>query len=266
MADQRAELQPLFARLAQQQRDVGIVAGVEDHVGPGTLQLGDQRGKIGRGRRIAFLHHDVEAGLLGAGLVALRHVDAIGAVLVDDGDAQILRLLAELGLGVLGDEVHRHQAELVAARLRAEHVFVVLVVEHAGGNAGGHPHELLELLDAGGHRHALRRRKEAEQHVDFFLLEQADRLVDGDIGLALGVGIDRLDLVAFDAGLGVLVQHDLGADIFESEPPPASGPVRSKMTPILIFFSCAWAEAAMPSAAIAANSPPSTRAALRTSI
>ena len=86
--------------------------------------------------------------------------------------------------------------------LRAEHVFVVLaVLEHGRGDAGGDPHELLELLDAAGHRHALRRRVEAEQHVDLFLLDQAHRLVDGDIGLALGVGIDRLDLVALDAAV-----------------------------------------------------------------
>ena len=97
MADDGAELQALFARLAQQQRDVGIVAGVENHIGPGPFQFGHQRGKIGRGGGIAFLHHEIEAGLLGAGLVALGHVDAIGAVLVDDGDAQILRLLAEFG-------------------------------------------------------------------------------------------------------------------------------------------------------------------------
>ena len=56
---------------------------------------------------------------------------------------------------------------------------------------------------------------EAEQHVDLFLLDQPDRLVDGDIGLALGVGVDRLDLVALDPGLGVLVEHDLGADILQ---------------------------------------------------
>ena len=99
--------------------------------------------------------------------------------------------------------------------LRTEHVFVVLVGQHRRGNAGGDPHELLELLDARGHRHALRRREEAEQHVDLFLLDQADGLVDGDIGLALGVGVDRLDLVALDAGLGVLVEHDLGADILQ---------------------------------------------------
>ena len=188
---------------------------MEDHIGPGALQLGDERGKIRRGGGIAFLQHDVEAGLLGAGLVALRHVDAIGAVLVDDRDPQVLRLLAELFLGVLGDEIHRHQAELVAAGLRTEDVFEILVGEHRGGNAGGDPHELLQLLDAGGHRHALRRREEAEQHVDLFLLDQADRLVDGDIGLALGVGVDRLDLVALDAGLGEMVEHDLGAGVLQ---------------------------------------------------
>ena len=31
----------------------------------------------------------------------------------------------------------------------------------------------------------------------------------------LGVGVDRLDLVTFDAGLGVVVEHDLGADILQ---------------------------------------------------
>ena len=99
--------------------------------------------------------------------------------------------------------------------LRAEHVFEVLVGEHRGGDAGGDPHEVLQLLDARGHRHALRRGEEAEQHVDLFLLDQPDRLVDRDIGLALGVGVDGLDLVALDAGLGVLVEHDLGADILQ---------------------------------------------------
>ena len=49
VADQRAELQPLLARLAQQQRDVGVVAGVEDDVRPGALELGDQRRQVGRG-------------------------------------------------------------------------------------------------------------------------------------------------------------------------------------------------------------------------
>src|SRR3954452_25512998 len=48
-----------------------------------------------------------------------------------------------------------------------------------------------------------------------------------------------------------------------SEPPPASGPVRSKMTPILIFFSWASAPTAIPSMAIAADSPTRRREALR---
>src|SRR4051794_16285459 len=51
-----------------------------------------------------------------------------------------------------------------------------------------------------------------------------------------------------------------------SEPPPASGPVRSKITPILIFLSWAEADTAIPSTAVAAISPPSTRAAFTTSI
>ncbi len=106
-------------------------------------------------------------------------------------------------------------AELVARGLRTEHVFEVLVGQHRGRNAGGDPHEVLQLLDARGHRHALRRREEAEQHIDLFLLDQPDRLVDRDIRLALGVGVDGFDLVALDAGLGVLVEHDLGADILQ---------------------------------------------------
>ena len=40
-----------------------------------------------------------------------------------------------------------HHAELIAAGLRTKDIFVVLVVEHRGGNAGGDPHELLQLLD-----------------------------------------------------------------------------------------------------------------------
>src|SRR5262249_1626335 len=51
-----------------------------------------------------------------------------------------------------------------------------------------------------------------------------------------------------------------------SEPPPASGPVRSKITPILIFFSWAPAGTAMPSPIITANSLPNRWAALRTNI
>src|SRR3954453_23651473 len=51
-----------------------------------------------------------------------------------------------------------------------------------------------------------------------------------------------------------------------SDPPPASGPVRSKMTPILIFLSWACAETAIPSIAATATNAPTTRAVLTTSI
>src|SRR5439155_750427 len=91
-----------------------------------------------------------EAGLLRPLLVALRDVDAVRAVLVDDGDLEVLWLLAELRPGVLSDEVHRHQAELAAARLHPEHVFQIAVLEHGRGDACGDPHELLQLLDARG--------------------------------------------------------------------------------------------------------------------
>src|SRR5437764_1371493 len=82
---------------------------------------------------------------------------SFGSIVMDDGDAQVLRLLAEFFFRILGDEVHRHKAELIAAGLRAKDVFEVLVRDHGRGNAGGDPHEILQLLDAGGHRHALRR-------------------------------------------------------------------------------------------------------------
>src|SRR5471030_1679272 len=47
-----------------------------------------------------------------------------------------------------------------------------------------------------------------------------------------------------------------------SEPPPASGPVRSKITPILNFLSWVWAEAANATAATAARVLPAKRARL----
>jgi hypothetical protein len=112
-----------------------------------------------------------------------------------------------------GDEIGGHQAELTAARLRPKDVLQVPILEHRRGNAGGDPHELLELLDAGGRRHAFRRGVEAEQHVDLLLLDQANRLVDGDLGLALSVGVERLDLIALDAALlDEVVDHDLRAE------------------------------------------------------
>src|SRR2546422_6283027 len=43
---------------------------------------------LGRGRRVAFLEHDVHAVLPALRLVARGDAGAVGAVLVDDGDLQ----------------------------------------------------------------------------------------------------------------------------------------------------------------------------------
>src|SRR5262249_41286057 len=51
------------------------------------------------------------------------------------------------------------------------------------------------------------------QHVDLLLLDQPHGLIDGDVRLALGVGVDRLELVALDAALlDEVVDHDLRAE------------------------------------------------------
>src|SRR5207249_11076800 len=84
VADHRLELQALLLRLAQEQRDVGVVAGVQQHVGTRALELGDQAGQVGRGRRVAFLEHDVHAVLPALRLVARGDAGAVRAVLVDD--------------------------------------------------------------------------------------------------------------------------------------------------------------------------------------
>jgi hypothetical protein len=99
------------------------------------------------------------------------------------------------------------------AGLRPEHVFQMTVVEHGRGNTGGDPHELLGLIHPRRDRNALRRREEAEQDVDLLLIDQAHRFVDGDLGPALRIRIDRLDLIALDPALAIeIVDHDLGAE------------------------------------------------------
>jgi hypothetical protein len=42
VADDRLELEALLLRLAQEQRDVRVVAGVQQHVGARALELGDR--------------------------------------------------------------------------------------------------------------------------------------------------------------------------------------------------------------------------------
>jgi len=69
----------------------------------------------------------------------------------------------------------------------------------------------------------IRPRSRNREHVHLFLLDQADRLVDRDIGLALRIGVNRLDLVAFDAPRSLNQSIMILARDTELEPPPANG-------------------------------------------
>src|SRR5215813_1353781 len=93
--------QPLFLRLAQEEGDVRVVAGVEQHVGPLRAQLRHERGQVGRLDRIALLENDLHALLLGFRLVGGGDTGAIGAVLIDDGGAHVLGRFLELVLRVV---------------------------------------------------------------------------------------------------------------------------------------------------------------------
>ena len=198
---------------------------MEDHVGPRPLQLRDQRGQVGSARRIALVENDLEAVFLGALDIALRDIGAVGAVFVNDRDAQILRLLPELRLRVFVDHLGRGQTPLPSVRLRPEDILQVAALQHRRGDAGRDPHEFLELLDPRRGRHALGRRIKAEQHVDLFLLDQAHGFVYRNVGLALRIGVDRLDLVPGDAAMRVEpVDHDLGAEILQLRPAPGERP------------------------------------------
>ena len=211
--DQCAKAQPHLARLPQEEGDVGIVSGVKDDIRAFTLELDHERRQVGRRRGIALVDDDIESCLLGAFLNASRHVDAVCSVLVDDGDTQVVRRLAKLLLRIGSDESGRGQAELAPARLRAEDVFQMAVLKHGRRNAGGDPHEFLHLIHARGDGHALRRGEKAQQDIDLLLLDQPHRLVDGNLRLALRIGVDRLDLITFDPAVFVeIVDHDLGAE------------------------------------------------------
>src|SRR5262249_2706674 len=169
---------------------------VKEDVGARALELGHERGEIGRARRIAFPEHDLsDAALLALRDVGLGYARAVGAVLVDHRDLEILGLDAELGLGVLGQEGWSGFAVLVGMDLRAEYVVKVLALEHRGGDRGGDPKNLLLSFELGRERHRMRARIYTENDVYLLLVDQTLRLVDGDVGLALRVRLDGLDLV-----------------------------------------------------------------------
>ena len=175
---------------------------MRDHSCAGALDLGHQHGEVGGGRRITFLEHDLEAGLLGIGLVGGGNADPVGAVFVNQRDLDILGLDAELGLGVFADEACKGLAVLIGMNLRAENVLQVFVLEHGGRNRGRDPEDLLVLLDFARERDRVRTRINAVDDVDLLLVDQAFGLIDRNVGLALGIGGEREDLVlATDAAL-----------------------------------------------------------------
>src|SRR5208282_4779767 len=71
VADQHLEAQSRLASLAQEKRDVRVVAGVEDDVGLRALELGHERGEVGGTRRISLLEHDGKALLLAITIVGI---------------------------------------------------------------------------------------------------------------------------------------------------------------------------------------------------
>jgi len=74
VSDQCAKAQACLARLAQEERDVGIVSRVKDDIRALTLELDDEGRQIGRGGGIALVDDDVEARLARAFLNALLRV------------------------------------------------------------------------------------------------------------------------------------------------------------------------------------------------
>src|SRR5947207_2073448 len=122
VADVGPEAEPLLLGLAEEERDVGVVAGVVEDVGSRGAELRDERREVGRVDRIAFLQHDVEPELLRLQLVAERDVGAVRAVLVDDRQPEVLGGLLEPVLRVVGGVLHRELSELRAGRLMYERV------------------------------------------------------------------------------------------------------------------------------------------------
>ena len=107
----------------------GLYPACEITSGLARLSLVTSTEEVGCGRRITFPEHDLEAGLLGIGLVGGGDADAIGAILVDQRDLDVLGLHPEFRLGVLGDEAGEGLAVLIGINLGAEDVFQVLVRE-----------------------------------------------------------------------------------------------------------------------------------------
>ena len=218
--------QALLLRLAQEQVDVRVVPGVEQHVGPRGAQLGHERGEVGGLRGVAFLQHDLHAVLLALGLVGRGHAGPVGPVLVDDGDAHVLGRLLQPLLRVAGDVVHAVDAEEAPVGLGAERVLEVPVLQHRVRDGGGDPQELLLLVHPLRDRDRVGARVDAGQDVHLLDVEQPLGLVDRHVGLGLAVAVHLDDLVlAEHAALLVdVVDHHLGAAPAVERPGGGEGP------------------------------------------
>jgi len=114
---------------------------------------------------------------------------------VDYCDLDVLRVGAELGLSVIGDEGDERFAVLVGMNLPAENVLQVFVLEDRSCDRGCDPQDLFLRVNLGCERHGLRAGVNAIHDVDFLLIDQPLDFIDRDINLALAVGIGRDDLV-----------------------------------------------------------------------
>ena len=187
---------------------------MQDNVGLRTLELGDERGQIRRTCRVSFPHDDLEALGLGRALASLADADAIGAVFVDDGNLDVLGLGAELGFGVVGEEIGCRIAVLVGMDLSAEGVGQIAALHDGCRHRRRDPENLLLLLHLGGQRYGVCARVDADDDLHLLLVDQPLHLIDGRVCLALGVRVDGFDLV-FAGNAAAFVDEingDLGAD------------------------------------------------------
>ena len=189
------------AKLGMEPKDVKVALIHED-------------GPYGVGVATSNEAYSKEAGLLRILLVGLGDTDAVRAVLMDKGDLHLLRIHAELRLGVLGNERCEGLAVLIGVNLAAEYVMQVLTLENGGRDSGSDPENLLLLFHLRRQRDRMGAGIDAVDNVDLLLVDQALDLVNRGLRLALRVGVDRDDLVlAIHAALLVdEIDRDLRSD------------------------------------------------------
>jgi len=166
---------------------------------------------------VALFHDDLHSHPLGLRLAGGGHARAVGAVLVDDGDAQVLGRLLEALLRKGGDVLHGQCPEGAARGLGPERVLEVPVLEHRVRDGGGDPQKLLLPVHALRDRHGVRARVDAGEDVHVLGVEEPLRLIDGDVGLGLRIRVHAHDLVLAQHAALVVgpVDGELGPAVVE---------------------------------------------------